>query len=262
MSSFNNVFQIAKDMNGPPGLVHPLLVENYAWVDERLREMYNGYALTASNCDEYEAAGLLKENYAWVDASLAEKCEVTDEDFLPCPLPLTWGGRDDGTLVSIEDESSVESYIGHKRKRSESDISDCEVEAGRAIKRLRCQSPIPTGKFVPLFSNPFCNLDCERYKELGMAMTYEEDSVSSLDLESKCGEISPSVSPNSFSCIDHAYELLYAYGHDFEWEQRFTSCPTPPVTINGTFEEVHVVTDDEESVYYDTDYDCDGYDSP
>jgi len=232
MSSFINVFQIAKDMNGPPGLVHPLLVENYAWVDERLREMYNGYALTASNCDEYEAAGLLKENYAWVDERLEEMCAITDTDFPPCPLPITWRGRNSENPKPLEDdESSVESYIGHKRKRSESDISDYEVEAGRAIKRLRCQSPIPTGKYVPLFSNPFCNLDCERYNELAMAMTYEEDSVSSLDLESNCGD---------FNCFVDSVASLSV---------RASSC-------------VNIVTDDEESVYYDTDYDCDGYDSP
>jgi hypothetical protein len=233
MSSFN-VFQIAKEMNGPPGLVHPLLVENYAWVDERLREMYNGYALTASNCDEYEATGLLKENYAWVDEELDAKYAITynHDDFIPCPLPL-WlrprNGREEAPLE--DDESSVESYIGHKRKRSESDISDYEEEAGRAIKRLRCQSPIPTGKYIPLFSNPFCNLDFERYNELATAMAYEDESVSSLDLESSCGD---------FNCfIDSVASLSI----------RSPSC-------------VNVVTDDEESVYYDTDYDCDGYDSP
>lgn len=249
MSSFNNVFQIAKDMNGPPGLIHPLLVENFAWVDERLREMYNGYALTASNCDEYEAAGLLKENYAWVDASLAEKCS---EVFIPCPLSLWLTPRDGREQVPLEDdESSVESYIGHKRKRSESDISDYEVEAGRATKRLRCQSPIPTGKYHPLFSNPFCNLDYERYNELASAAAYEtESSVSSLDLESDRGD------NYSRFCT-----LTTAIPYDEEFELRFANCPTPPVTINALFDEIHLVTEDEESVYYDTDYDCDGYDS-
>lgn len=232
MSSLN-VFQVAADMYGPPGLTHPLLVENFAWVDERLREMYNGYALTSSNCDEYEAAGLLKENWAWVDERLEEMYNPIDQDFPPCPLPITWGyPRPGDRLECIEENSdSVESYIGHKRKRSESDISDYEVEAGRAIKRLRCQSPIPTGKYVPLFSNPFCNLDCERYNELATAMAYEDESVSSLDLESSCGD---------FSCVVDSIASLSI---------------RPP-------SHVHVVTDDEESVYYDTDYDCDGYDSP
>jgi hypothetical protein len=234
MSSFN-VFQIAKEMNGPPGIVHPLLVENYDLVDERLCEMYNGYALTSSNCDEYEAAGLLKENWDWVDRRLEEMCNPKEEKhpFPLCPLPITWGyPRPCDRLESIEDDNdSMESYIGHKRKRSESDISDYEEEAGRTIKRLRCQSPIPTGKYIQLFSNPFCNLDCERYNELATAMVYDDESVGSFEFGSTCGEF------NSF--IDSIASLSV----------RAPSC-------------VNVVTDDEESVYYDTDYDCDGYDSP
>jgi len=160
MSSLN-VFQVVMDMNGPPGLIHPLLVENYAWVDERLREMYNIYALTASNCDEYKSAGLLKENWSWVDNRLDEMC------------------------------NSVESsYISYKRKRSETDISVYEVEIGRSIKRLRCQSPIFTSKYLlnPL-SNQFYNLDCERYNYAGASHQVnevsEDETVSSLGSESE-----------------------------------------------------------------------------
>ena len=228
MSSIQNVFQPFNHIkyNDAP-LDASLLIENSAWIDERLREMYYSYALTDSNWDEYEKAGLLKEKYAWVDERLEEMCAVTDEDFLPCPLPLRWGGRDDGNLVCIEDdESSAESSISNTRKRSESDISDYEEEAERAIKRLRCQSPILTGFYHHLFTNPF--LDCELYNEHITATADEAESVSSLELDSECGD------PN---CFVDAVESLT------------TSC------------DVNVVSD-EELVYYDTDYDCDGYDSP
>jgi hypothetical protein len=196
MSSLN-VFQAAMDMYGPPGITHPLLVEKSAWVDERLREMYYRYALTSSNCDEYEAAGLLKENWAWVDSRLEEMCNPPEEEHFPlCPLPVTWGYyRNGGNMDYIEEDSdSVESYIGYKRKRSESDISDYEVEAERAVKRLRCQSPIPTSKYIFQFSNPFCSLDCERYNYAIVIDLDEEDTVSSLDLESVCESCSPSLS--------------------------------------------------------------------
>jgi hypothetical protein len=195
--------------------------------------MYYGYALTASNCDEYEAAGLLKENYAWVDERLAARRSAityNHDHFIPCPLPLWFrprNGREEAPLE--DDESSVESYIGHKRKRSESDISDYEVEAGRAIKRLRCQSPIPTCKYYSLLSNPFCNLDCERYNAYIDAGEDEIISVSSLDLGSACGD---------FNCFIDSVSSLSV---------RAPSC-------------VNVVTDDEETDY--DDYDCDGYDSP
>jgi len=35
-----NAIQLALNFNAPPGLVHPLFVENYDWVDNRLRELY------------------------------------------------------------------------------------------------------------------------------------------------------------------------------------------------------------------------------
>jgi hypothetical protein len=147
MNVLSKFAHVAMDFNGPPGLTHPLLVENYAWVDDRLRELYNGYALTSSNCDEYEAAGLLKENWAWVDERLTEMCAVSELDLLSysCPAPLAWANyRSGANLDCIEESNSV----GKKRKRSESDVSDYEIEAGRVIKRLRCQSPIPSGKYM------------------------------------------------------------------------------------------------------------------
>lgn len=258
MSSIN-IFNIAMDMNGPPGLTHPFLVENYAWVDERLREMYYGYALTAANSDEYEAAGLLRENYAWVDNRLAEKCAMSDRDMLrlSCPAPIAWANYRVGAKLDCieEDSESVESYIGHKRKRSESDISDYEVEAGRVIKRLRCQSPIPTGKYTytPL-SNPFCNLDCERYNHMLEAASdesYEVDSVSSLDLESG-DELDFTVpySPTSIGEFNTHFQVI-----PFDDEETIEA----PLSIfpehYGYQDEVHVVTEDEDDAesYYSYD---------
>lgn len=142
-----NVFQIAMDLNGPPGLTHPLLQEKYSWVDQRLREMYYGYSLTADNSDEFEEIGLLTENYAWVDRKLEEMCAPpSDDDFALRyikPTPIYWGGlAREGVIVKAIEDSDESTLSGYKRKRSESDISDYEVEAGRVIKRLRCQSPI------------------------------------------------------------------------------------------------------------------------
>ena len=131
-------------------------VENYAWVDERLREKFYGYALADTNIDEFIAAGLLGEHSAWVDIALEKMCNPSDDDIpLPRPAPLAWVNyRSGDPLETLEDtdevslEDSDESLIGHKRKRSESDISDYEEEADRAIKRLSCQSPIPTCKSI------------------------------------------------------------------------------------------------------------------
>ena len=131
-------------------------VENYAWVDERLREKFYGYALSYDNFDEYLEAGLLGEPSAWVDIALEKLCNPSDDDIpLPRPAPIAWVDYRSGapleTLEKSDDESiedSDESLIGHKRERSESDISDYEEEADRVINRLGCQSPIPKGNSI------------------------------------------------------------------------------------------------------------------
>ena len=130
---------------------YSLPVEKYGWVDECLCEKYYGYALSDTNIDEFIAAGLLGEHSAWVDLALEKMCNPSDDDIpLPRPAPLAWVDyRSGAPLESLEDtdegslEDSDESLIGHKRKRSESDISDYEEEADRVINRLGCQSPIP-----------------------------------------------------------------------------------------------------------------------
>lgn len=186
------MFASVMDIDSYPGPSMILMNENYSWVDQRLRELYNNYALTSDNCDEYISSGLLNEDYSWVDQKLEE-------------------------IVQVNKEGSI---LG-KRKRAESDISDYDEEVSRAIKRfrygselpsspsspsnseiererLRCQSPFPTNNytFTPL-SNPFCNLDCELYN-----YTYEcsdTSSISSLNLESNQDDISA-------NCSDYCYD--------------------------------------------------------
>jgi len=183
------MFASVMDIDSYPGPSMILMNENYSWVDQRLRELYNNYALTSNNYDEYISAGLLNENYAWVDQKLEQ-------------------------LVQVSKEVSI---LG-KRKRAESDISDYDEEVANAVKRfrygselpsspsnsekererLRCQSPFPTNKYIftPL-SNPFCNLDCEIYN-----YKYEcsdTSSISSLNLESNQDDISA-------NCSDYCYD--------------------------------------------------------
>ena len=60
--AMNTAMDLAMDFTGPPGITHPLFKENSAWVDERLREQYYGYALTNLNYDEFLYSGLIKAN--------------------------------------------------------------------------------------------------------------------------------------------------------------------------------------------------------
>ena len=127
MSAFITNFQTAMEINVPSGISMPTLAENYAWVDERLRELYYGYALSATNCDEFESAGLLKENWAHIDLKLEEMCA-------PARSELTF------TYFREEEES----LTGRKRKRSETDLQSVEEEAEPSAKRRRCDS----GKYI------------------------------------------------------------------------------------------------------------------
>ena len=107
-----NVFQITMNMNGP------LLQENYAWVDECLREKYY------NNFVEKE----LLYNYELV---------VENSISLLKPTPITWANhKSNAILKCLEDdeEEDNELCITYKnRKRAESDISNYEVNVGKVI---------------------------------------------------------------------------------------------------------------------------------
>jgi hypothetical protein len=164
------MFASVMDIDSYPGPSMILMNEKYSWVDQRLRELYNNYALTSDNCDEYISTGLLNEDYTWVDQKLEE-------------------------IVQVSEEGSI---LG-KRKRAESDISDYDEEVSRAVKRfrygselpsspsnsekererLRCQSPFPTNNYT---------YECS-----------DTSSISSLNLESNQDDISA-------NCSDYCYD--------------------------------------------------------
>lgn len=118
------------------------MIENYAWVDECLRQMYYSYALTVENCDEYEDAGLLTEKWAWVDEKLEE---MYNEDKMPILAPEEWTDCSYNKLECIEEfkEEFKEEFrpmpVSKKRTRSESDISEYEDCISAVVKRInRC----------------------------------------------------------------------------------------------------------------------------
>ena len=117
------------------------MIENYAWVDECLRQMYYGYALTVENYDEFEDAGLLTEdgpllteNWAWVDDNLEEMCMPMER--MPILAPDEWADCSFNDLVCIE--GFKDEFMSKKRSRSERDISDFEECIDNVIKRINC----------------------------------------------------------------------------------------------------------------------------
>jgi hypothetical protein len=112
-----NIFQIAMNINEPPGIIHPLFQENYAWVDECLREKYY------NNFDNF---------YKWIDENSL---------YILKPTPITWANYKSRTILKcIEDEAEGTEEEGNKsfitdkyRTRAESDISNYEVNVGKVI---------------------------------------------------------------------------------------------------------------------------------
>jgi hypothetical protein len=142
MNSILTTIAIAMDMNAPPGITHPLLVEKYDWVDVRLRELYYGSALTADNYDEFVADGLFLEKHGWVDRRLeemyAEERHAAEGKILML-APFTWvyyrNPNDETINCLLEENECDEDNI--KRKRSNDDIADYVDAVERAIKRIK-----------------------------------------------------------------------------------------------------------------------------
>jgi hypothetical protein len=138
--SASSLYDIAMGYNAPPGLVHPILQEQYAWVDERLRLNYY-------SC-QYD-------------------CDDCEDGFIPRPCPISWVDYRYNHIAKGIEEVDDPIVIDYKRKRAESDISDHEEELINAFKKMKTDDdkiPVTESKYnyEPL-SNPFCNLDCENY---------------------------------------------------------------------------------------------------
>ena len=71
-----NAFITPDLLSGPPGLVHPLLVEKYAWVDAILEKMCSD---VEENDDNYQNLKILTENEDWLEKwmSMDEKINQT-----------------------------------------------------------------------------------------------------------------------------------------------------------------------------------------
>ena len=204
MNVFSKFATIAMDAYAPPGITQPLLVENYDWVDQSLREKYYGYALTSENADEFEYADLLTEKYDWVDRRLEELCAPKPIRYIPLAhTPITWCNyKHKDSFETLENQNTK--FIGIKRKRYESDISDYEVQVNRVIKRLRCQSPIPKGKLyinIPQVVGENENED-NCYSDMVSVdlsdITYDENFVQITDTEDDMESIPYDIEEYSF----------------------------------------------------------------
>ena len=111
--SFINPSIITENMLTENMLTEIMLTENYAWVDNLLREKYYNYALTIENYDEFYSAEILPKNYDFV--------------FEEIDKPV--------------------------HKRSEDEIFDYKDNSKIILNRLGCQSPIPSNEYKYVSQN-------------------------------------------------------------------------------------------------------------
>jgi hypothetical protein len=153
--SVSAIHDIVMGLNAPPGLIHPIFKENYAWVDERLRSIQYSYQYDYDDCEN---------------------------SIMLRPCPISWVDYRYNHIAKGIEEFEEPIVIDYKRKRAESDISDHENDIENAFKKLRTNdvnvehSTKNKKVFTPL-SNPFCNLDCEEYNYKCSLIDQEDDEA-------------------------------------------------------------------------------------
>ena len=196
-----------------------LFKENWGWVDERLRELYYGYALNEETYDEYQGDGLFKENWAWVDESLSEKYDlepIAVEEVYLTQCPLTWMDYRFGLEVTHQtlEEMSYIPPILREDPYNPFDSSEFTLEVHiRDLEEMSYVHPI-------LREDPYNPVDCS--KLFGIC---DEDSLmeleSSLDLGSNV----------------NSDELLDEY--DFDSEEFYNDCVKVHIGIDACIELVY-----------------------
>lgn len=194
-----------------------LFKEHWGWVDERLRELYYGYALNEETYDEYQSDGLLKENWAWVDERLSEKYELeTVEDVSLTQCPVTWMDYRFGleaTPQTLEEMSYIPPIL-REDPYNPFDSSGFSIEAHiRDLEEMSYIQPI-------LREDPYNPVDCS--KLFGIC---DEDHL--VDLESSL-DLSSNV---------NADELLDEY--DFDSEEFYNDCVKVHIGIDACIEIVY-----------------------
>ena len=191
-----------------------LFKENWGWVDERLRELYYGYALNEETYDEYQGDGLFKENWAWVDESLSEKYDLEPvEEVYLTQCPLTWMDYRFGVDVTHQtlEEMSYIPPILREDPYNPFDSSGFSIEVHiRDLEEMPYIPPI-------LREDPYNPVDCSKLFglcELDENYNYVKvsDGESLVDLES---------SLDLGSNMDYD-EFLNEY--DFDSEEFYNDC--------------------------------------
>jgi hypothetical protein len=241
-----NMLSIVNDINAPPGILHPILTEKWAWVDGRLREIYYGEDYDDLNEEtfdiemfeevsleedtlnegfleeeeeEEEENGLFKENWGWVDERLRELYygyglneETFDEYQEEGLLKENWDWVD--KRLSEKYELNVEDL-----PLSQCPLTWMDYRFGLEISHQTLEEM----SYIPpiLREDPYNPVDCSKLFSL-----CDEDNLveleSSLDMGSNVN-----------------YEELLSDDYDFDSEEFYNDCVKVHIGIDACIELVY-----------------------
>ena len=136
-----NLFQFDMNINEPHGIIYPLLKENYAWIDKYLQEKFYNNIDKFYNFDKCLEKELLNEQY---DYELVN--HELEENYISLlkPTPITWANYKSRTILKCLEDEEPDSFItSENHKRSDSNMSNYEVNVGKVI--------------LNAYSNSLCN---------------------------------------------------------------------------------------------------------
>jgi hypothetical protein len=136
-----NMFQFDMNINEPHGIIYPLLKENYAWIDKYLQEKFYNNIDKFYNFDKCLEKELLNEQY---DYELVN--HELEENYISLlkPTPITWANYKSRTILKCLEDEEPDSFItSENHKRSDSNMSNYEVNVGKVI--------------LNAYSNSLCN---------------------------------------------------------------------------------------------------------
>jgi len=227
------MISIVNDINAPPGILHPILTEKWAWVDDRLREIYygedhdelneetfsedilNGEIFEEVSLDDEEENGLFKENWGWVDERLRELYygyglneETFDEYLVEGFLKENWAWVDERLsekydLKHVEDLPLPQCPLTWMDYRFGLEISHKTLEEMSYTHPIRREDPYNPDDCSKLFS--LCDednlVDLESSLDLGSNVNSEE-LFSDYDFDSE-------EFYNDCVKVDNRYRCLY-----------------------------------------------------
>ncbi len=264
------MISIVNAINAPPGILHPILTEQWAWVDDRLREIYygedhdelneetfsedilNGEIFEEVSLDDEEENGLFKENWGWVDERLRELYygyglneETFDEYLVEGFLKENWAWVDERLsekydLKHVEDLPLSQCPLTWMDYRFGLEISHKTLEEMSYIPPIRREDP-----YSPFDCSGFTleadNRDLEEMSYIHPIL--REDPYNPVD----CSKLFSISDEDNLVDLESSLDLgsnvnseeLFSDDYDFDSEEFYNDCVKVDIGIDACIELVY-----------------------